>query len=91
MRAAEIGKLKDGRRGDSPSGGCPRNSLVASESSQTSRIFCAGSAQFFGGRNADWLDFFRAEAQQRRDIADLVELGIIFHIEGFDVAADDPG
>src|SRR5215472_15506782 len=85
------GEDSTGPTGDSRGGGCPRKSLTASEFSQASRIFCAGPAQFFGGRNADGLDFFRPEAQQRRDVAHLVELGVVFHVVGFDVAADYPG
>src|SRR5204862_8149334 len=49
------------------------------------------SCQSLRGSHADGLYFFRAESQQSGNVADFIELRIVFHIKGFDVPTHDPG
>src|SRR5258708_22231947 len=42
-------------------------------------------------RRGNCLNIVNTKAQQRGNVADLVELGIVFHVEQFNVAANDPG
>ena len=72
---------------------CPLDVITspAGEPAQAARIGGASPAQL--SRSAAMLigcALSRAEAQQRGDIADLVELRIVFHVEHFDVAANHP-
>src|SRR5215471_11441310 len=63
---------------------------AAGVAAQAPRIFSAGLLQALGGRRADGLNFLGPEAEQGCNVADLVELGIVFHIERLDIAPHHP-
>src|SRR6266568_3635269 len=68
----------------------PSSYLPTGEPAQAAGIGCSGLCQLIRGRRGNRLHIFRSETQQRSDVPYLVEFRIIFHVEGFDVTADDP-
>src|SRR5882672_7986654 len=71
-----------------------RKESLAGEPSQSSGIRSVLAQSLAGRSGRDRLQIgalLGAEAQQSGNIADLVELRRIFHIEHFNIAADNPG
>src|SRR5207302_8561387 len=65
--------------------------LPSSIAPQPSGILGSGFLQIFGSGHADGLHLLRAKAQQRGNVAHLVELRIVLHVEGFNITAHYPG